>query len=164
MPKKVRPVPKGYHTVTPGLSVQGADAFIKFCKKAFGAKEILRMPGPGGAVMHAELAIGDSRIMCGDENPAFGRKSAKTLGDSPVQLYIYTEKCDALIKKAVAAGATVAMPAADMFWGDRMGSVVDPFGNTWGIATHIEDLTPREMKKRGDAWMKEMAAKGGASE
>jgi PhnB protein len=161
---KVRPVPKGYHSVTPGLAVQGADAFIKFCKKAFGAKEIMRMPGPGGAVMHAELRIGDSHIMCGDEMPGIGNKSAKALGGSPVQLYVFVPKCDAVFKKAVAAGATVRMPVANMFWGDRMGTVVDPFGNTWGIATRIENLTPREMKKRGDAWMKQQAAAAATSE
>src|SRR5262245_25533120 len=127
---KVRPVPKGYHSVTPGLAVTGADAFIKFCKKAFGAKEILRMPGPGGSVMHAELKIGDSHVMCGEEMPGMGNRSAKTLGGTPIQLYIYVPNCDAVYKKALKAGATVAMPMDDMFWGDRMGSVLDPFGNT----------------------------------
>jgi PhnB protein len=155
---KVRPIPKGYHSVTPGLSVQGADAFIKFCKKAFGAKEVMRMAGPGGSVMHAELVIGDSHIMCGEEMPSIGNKSAKTLGGTPVQLYIFVPNCDAVFKKAIAAGAAVRMPMANMFWGDRLGSVIDPFGNTWGIATRIENLTPREMKKRGDAWMKQQAA------
>jgi PhnB protein len=155
--KKVRPVPKGYHTVTPGLAVQGADTFIRFCKKAFGAKEVMRMPGPGGAVMHAELLIGNSHVMVNDEMPGMGNKSATSLGGSPATLYIYVEKCDAVFKKAVAAGAMIKMPMENMFWGDRMGVVVDPFGNTWSIASRIEDMSPREMKKRGEAWMKQMA-------
>jgi len=158
---KVRPIPKGYHSLTPGLSVQGADAFIKFCKKAFGAKEKLRMPGPGGSVMHAELTIGDSNVMVGEEMP-MGNKSAKTLGGNPIQLYIYVKNCDAVYKKALAAGATVRMPMADMFWGDRMGSVTDPFGNTWGIATRKKNLTPREMKKAGDAFMAQQMASSGS--
>jgi PhnB protein len=158
MPKKVKPVPKGYRTVTPGLSVQGADAFIKFCKKAFGAKEVLRMAGPGGSVMHAELEIGDSRIMIGDENPHWGNKSAKTLGGTPLTLHIYVPDCDAMVAKAVKAGATVLMPLADQFWGDRFGTVADPFGNVWAVATHGEDVDAKEMKKRGAKVMKEMAA------
>jgi PhnB protein len=157
MAKKVRPVPKGYHAVTPGLAVRGADKFIAFCRKGFGAKEVMRMPGPGGAVMHAELLIGDSRIMVGDEIPGMSNKSAAALGGSPVTFFVYVEKCDAVFKKAVAAGATVRMPMENMFWGDRMGQVMDPFGNTWAIASRIEDLSPREMKKRGEAWMKQMA-------
>ncbi|MEO7192004.1 MAG: VOC family protein [Vicinamibacterales bacterium] len=155
---KVRPVPKGYHTVTAGLSVKDAGAFIKFCKKAFGAKEVERMTGPGGGVMHAELIIGDSRVMCGDEMPSIGNKSAATLGGTPVQLYLQVEDCDRVFKKALAAGATVRMPLENMFWGDRMGSVVDPFGNTWGVATRIENVSPAEMKKRAKKWMAQMAA------
>jgi len=158
MPKKVKPVPKGYHTVTPALAVQGADAFIKFCKKAFGAKEIMRMKGPGGSVMHAEMEIGDSRLMVGDENPQWGNKSAKTLGGSPLTLHIYVPDCDAVVAKAVTAGATVGMPVIDQFWGDRYGTVVDPFGNVWGVGTHIEDVDGKEMKKRSAKMMKEMAA------
>ena len=158
MAKKVRPIPKEYHSVTPGLAVKDADAFIKFCKKAFGAREMVRMPGPGGGVMHAELQIGDSRIMTGDETPGFATKAARTLGGTPVNLMIYVEKADAVFKKALAAGATVAMPMSDMFWGDRYGCVTDPFGNVWGIATHIEDVPPREMKKRAAKAMADMAA------
>ena len=158
MLKKVRPVPKGYHTVSPALCVQGADAFIKFCKKAFGAKEIMRMTGPGGSVMHAEIEIGDSRLMVGDENPQWGNKSAKTLSGTPVTLHIYVPDCDAVVAKAVKAGATVGMPLADQFWGDRYGSVVDPFGNVWGVGTHIEDVDDKEIKKRSAKFMKEMAA------
>lgn len=155
MATKVRPVPKGYHSVNAALTVQGADAFIRFCKKAFGAKEAFRMAAPDGHVMHAELTIGDSRIMVGDEMPGFPQKSAKTLNGTPVNLFMYVEKCDAVFKKALAAGATVVMPLDNMFWGDRYGCVKDPLGNVWGIATHIEDLSPREMKKRA---LKSMAA------
>ena len=158
---KVRPIPKGYHSLTPGLSVKGADAFITFCKKAFGAKVISRMPGPNATVVHAELLIGDSHIMVGDEMPGMGAKSAKTLGGTPVSIYLFVPDCDKTFKKAVGAGATVRMPTSDMFWGDRYGQVEDPFGNLWGIATHIEDVSPREMKKRGAAWIKQMAAQAG---
>lgn len=155
---KVRPVPKGHGSITPGLTVTGADAFIRFCKKVFGAKVETRMTGPGGLVMHAALRIGDSLISVADEVPAMGNKSPKTLGGTSVALYLYTERVDAVFKKAVAAGATVRMPVTDMFWGDRTGTVVDPFGHTWSIATHIEDVTPLEMKKRSSTWVKRMAA------
>jgi PhnB protein len=154
---KVKPVPKGSRTLTPALCVQGADAFIKFCKKAFGAKEIMRMKGPGGSVMHAEVEIGDSRFMLADENPQWGNKSAKTLGATPVTLHLYVPDCDATIAKAVKAGAVVTMPAADMFWGDRYGHVVDPFGHVWGVATHVEDVDDKEMKRRSVKFSKEMA-------
>jgi PhnB protein len=159
---KVRPIPKGHQIVTPGLAVQGAAAFIAFCKKAFGAKEITRMLGPGGMVMHAELEIGGSKIMVGEEMPGMGNKSAKTLAGCPVSFYIYTEDCDAAYKKAVKAGCTGLMPPTDMFWGDRYGRLDDPFGHTWAVATHIEDVSPAEMKKRAKAFAKQMEA-GAAS-
>lgn len=159
---KVKPVPKGYHTVTPGLSVQGADAFIRFCKKAFGATEMLRLKGPGDSLMHAELMIGDSHVMVGDEHPHFGNKSAKSLSGTPLTLHIYVPDCDAVIARAIKAGAVAKMPAADMFWGDRYGTIEDPFGNVWGIATHIEDVDAKEMKKRGAKMLKDMAAKAPA--
>lgn len=155
---KVRPVPKGYHTVTAGISVAGAAEFIKFCKKAFGAKEVLRMGGPGGTIMHAEIMIGDTHIMVGDEVPGMAKKSAKTLGNTPLTLHMYVPDCDAAVKKATKAGATVRMPLADMFWGDRYGTVEDPFGNIWAIATHIEDMDAKEMKRRGAKFMKQMQA------
>lgn len=158
---KVRPIPKGYHIVTTGLAVQGADAFIKFCKKAFGAKEVLRLPAPDGSIMHAEIMIGDTRIMVGEENPSTGNKSAKTLGGSPASLHIYSEDCDKAFKKAVAAGATPLMPPTDMFWGDRYGRLMDPFGHSWGVATNIEIVTPAQMKKRSKEFFKAMAAQGG---
>ena len=154
---KVKPIPKGYHAITPGLVVEGADAFIKYCKKAFGAKEIMRMPGPGGSVMHAELEIGDSRMMVADPNPR-GNPPAKALGGTPVTLHVYVPNCDAVCKKAIAAGGKAIMPVSDMFWGDRYGLVEDPFGNRWGIATHQEDVSPKEMKKRGAEMMKQMSS------
>ena len=154
---KVRPIPKGQHTLTPGIAVQGAAAFITFCKKAFGAKELARMHMPDGLVMHADLLIGDSHLMVADEMPAMGNTSAKTLGGSPANLYIYVANCDAVFKKALKAGAAVRMPMADMFWGDRMGTLVDPFGNSWSVATRIQNMTPREQKKRGAAWLAQMA-------
>jgi PhnB protein len=151
-------VPKGYYTLTTGVCVKGAAAFIQFRKKAFGAKELLHLPGPGGLVIHSDLQIGDSRLMAGDEMPGMGNKSAATLGGTPATLHLYVPNCGAPMNKAVAAGATIAMPAADMFWGDRYGRIVDPFGNGWALATHVEDVTPAEMKKRA----KKMFAGAGA--
>jgi uncharacterized glyoxalase superfamily protein PhnB len=161
---KVKPIPKGYGTVTPGLAIQGASDFIKFCKKVFGAKEITVMKGPGNSIMHAELQIGTSRIMLGEEMPSFGTISAKTIGGSPVTLNVYVENCDAVFAKALKAGATAVMPPADMFWGDRYARLTDPFGNHWSVATHIEDVSPAEMRKRGKAFAKQMeaAAAGGS--
>ena len=157
MAKKVKPVPTGYRTVTASVTVQGADAFIKFCKKAFGGKELLRMKGPGGSVMHAEVEIGDSRIMVSDEMPGAGKSSAKALGNTPLTLFLYVPDCDAVASKAVKAGAVTRMPQTDMFWGDRYGTLEDPFGNIWGIGTHIENVDPAELKKRTAAMVKQMA-------
>jgi uncharacterized glyoxalase superfamily protein PhnB len=142
MPKKVKPVPSGYHSVTPALNQSDAARTIEFCKKAFGAKERMRMPGPGGKIMHAELQIGDSIIMLNDaiQEPA-----------QPAGLFLYVPDVDKTVGKAVKAGATVLMPVQDMFWGDRFGRVEDPSGNRWGIATHREDVPPKEMKKRAAA-------------
>jgi len=142
MPKKVKPVPKGFHAVTPALNQANAAQTIDFCKKAFGAKERMRMAGPGGKIMHAEIVIGDSIVMLNDEmqEPA-----------QPASLFLYVQDVDKTIAKAVKAGATVLMAAQDMFWGDRFGRIADPAGNKWGIATHREDVTPREMKKRATA-------------
>ena len=157
MPKKVKPVPKGFHTITPAISIQGADAFIKFCKKAFGAKEVMRMKGPGGSIMHAQLQIGDSHLMVGDEHPQFGNKSAKTHGGTPVTLHVYVPDCDAVVAKAVKAGAVARHPLSDQFWGDRYGTIEDPFGNIWGIGTRIEDVDDKELKRRTAKMAKEMA-------
>ena len=139
MPKKVRPIPKGYHAVTPALNLENASQTIDFCKKAFGAKVRMSMPAPGGKIAHAELQIGDSVVMLNDamQEPA-----------RPAGLFLYVDNVDKTFAKATKAGAEVIMPVQDMFWGDRFGRVRDPQGNTWGIATHKEDVTPKEMKKR----------------
>jgi uncharacterized glyoxalase superfamily protein PhnB len=154
---KVKPIPEGSHTITPGLVVRGGKKALEFYKAAFGAKELGVMYGPDGkSVMHAELKIGDSKLYIGDEMPEMGAVSPQKLGGSPVTLHIYTEDCDALFKRAVAAGAKVKMPLADMFWGDRYGKVTDPFGHEWGISTHKEDVSEAEMEKRGKEWMASM--------
>ena len=158
MAKHVRAVPEGCHTVTPYLTVRGADRAIEFYKRAFGAKEQMRMPGPGGnGIMHAELKIGDSRVFLSDEFPDMGCRSPQSLGGTASSLHLYVKDVDAAFKKAVAAGAQVKMPVADMFWGDRYGKLIDPFGHEWGIATHKDDLTPQEISKRAKAFFAQMA-------
>jgi PhnB protein len=151
MPAK--PIPDGYHSVTPYLYVSGAADALEFWKKAFGTTELLRMPGPNGTLSHAEVKIGNSIIMFADEHPDFGNKSPKTLGGVSGGFMIYTEDADAMFAKAVAAGATVFRPLADQFYGDRSGTVTDPFGHVWTIATHKEDLTPAQIDERFAAWM-----------
>ena len=136
----VKAIPDGFHSLTPGCVVDGAAKAIDFYKKVFGAEEAVRMPGPNGVVMHAELRIGDSLFMIGDGTPAMPRHS--------MHLMLYTTDADAVFKRAVDAGCTVVQPMQDMFWGDRAGSVADPFGNEWFIATHKEDVSPAEMKER----------------
>jgi PhnB protein len=142
MPKKVRPIPKGYHAVSPSLTQDDARQTIEFCKKAFGAKVLMRMQGPGGKIMHAEVLIGDSIVMLNDvmQEPA-----------QPANLFLYVQDVDKTVARASKAGATVLMPPQDMFWGDRFGRIQDPSGNRWGIATHREDVPPKEMKKRAAA-------------
>ena len=155
---KVKPIPEGSHSITAGLVVRGGRKAIEFYKTVFGAKELSVMNGPDGkSVMHAELQIGDSKFYVGDEMPEMGAVSPQSLGGSAVSLNIYTEDCDAMFKRAVAAGATVKMPLTDMFWGDRYGKLTDPFGHNWGIATHKEDVSDTEMEKRGKEWMASMA-------
>jgi PhnB protein len=162
MAQKVKPIPEGYHTLTPSLIVDGADKAIAFYKKALGAEEIFRMNGADGkTVMHSELKIGDSRFFVSDEMRDMGCQSPKTLGGSPVALFLYVEDVDASFKRALDAGATVRMPVQDMFWGDRYGKLADPFGHEWGMATHKEDVSPEEMRKRGEAAMAEMGKKTG---
>lgn len=141
---KVNPIPEGFGTVTPHLVVRGAAKAIEFYKAAFGAEELFSMPGPGGAVMHAEMTIGNSRIMICDEFPEMCR-SPQTLGGSPVTLHVFVPDVDAAVNRAVKAGAKVTMPVSDMFWGDRYGKVCDPFGHEWSVATHVKDLTPEEI-------------------
>lgn len=144
--------PDGYHAVTPYLIVKGAARALDFYKEALGAEELMRMAGPDGSVAHAEIKVGDSILMLGDENPAWGAK-APDAGGSPVGLMLYVPDVDARFGKAVAAGATVKKPVQDQFYGDRSGSLVDPFGHTWTIATHVEDVAPEEMERRAAAWM-----------
>lgn len=139
--------PEPYHSVTPYLIVQGGVAAIEFYTKAFGAIERMRMPGAGGKIGHAELLIGDSVIMLADEHPEIGALSPQTIGGSAVSFSIYVPDCDASIAQAIAAGATADRPAADMFYGDRTGSVKDPYGYTWHLMTHIKDVSPEEMQQ-----------------
>ena len=149
MTKKVKPIPDGYHSVTPYLVIDGAAKAIDFYKKVFGATEMMRMANPDGSrVGHAELKIGDSPIMLADENPEMGAKSARTLGGSPISLMVYVEDVDARVAQAVAAGATLTRPVANQFYGDRTGGVDDPFGYHWYLATHVEDVPPDELEKR----------------
>jgi len=158
----VKPVPDGYHTVTPYMTVRGAAKAIDFYKEAFGAVEVLRMPMPDGSVAHAEIKIGDSVIMMGEENPAWGNKSPQALGGTPTGLMIYVPDCDAVFARALAAGATVSKPLTDQFYGDRSGTVIDPFGHQWTLATHVEDVPPEEMQTRMDAMMAQMGGAGAA--
>jgi PhnB protein len=156
--KKVSPIPKGYHTVTPGLAVRNAAQAIEFYKKAFGAKEKMRMPGPDGkTIMHAELQIGDSHIMVGEEDPKMNHLSPQSLNGTPVNLHVYVKNVDKVFEQVVKAGATVMMPVTDMFWGDRYGHVVDPFGHKWGIATRKRNLSAKEMKKGAEEWFAQQA-------
>jgi PhnB protein len=149
-----QPIPAGYHAVTPYLAVNGAARAIEFYKTAFGATEVMRLPGPDGKIAHAEIKIGDSIIMLADENLEWGNRSPQTLGGSPVMIALYIVDVDTVAHRAVAAGATLLVPIADQFYGDRSGRLADPFGHVWMIATHIEDVPPEEMQKRFDAMMK----------
>jgi PhnB protein len=149
--KTPQPIPEGYHTVTPYLVLQGAASALDFYKRAFGAKELVRMPGPGGRIMHAEIKIGDSPVMLADEAPERGHRGPHALGGTPVGICLYVEDVDSLAAQAVAAGAKVIMPVTDQFYGDRSGTFTDPYGHQWTIATHKEDVSPEEMKQRMQA-------------
>jgi PhnB protein len=153
----VKPVPEGYHTVTPYLTVDDAAKAIEFYKDAFGATERVRMNAPDGKVGHAELEIGDSLVMLSDPFPQASTKSPKELGGTSSSVFLYVEDVDAVVKQATNAGASITMEVADQFWGDRFGSVADPFGHIWSIATHVEDLTPEEITERSKAAMAEMS-------
>ncbi len=146
MPAK--PIPEGYHTLTPSLPVEDAAQAIEFYKQAFGARERVRMPGPDGKIAHAELEIGDSLITLADPFEQAAAKPPTQLGGASASVLLYVEDVDAVVDAAVDAGATVTGPVADMFWGDRYGTVTDPFGHVWQIATHKEDLTPEELAER----------------
>ena len=152
-----QPVPEGYSTLTPYLAVEDASTAIDFYQRALGAKERVRMAGPGGSIMHAEIEIGDSLFMVSDPFPQSSTTPPKELGGTTVSLMLYVEDVDAAYKRAVDAGATSLMEPDDMFWGDRFGSVQDPFGHSWTIATHVEDVSPEEMQKRSEEWMTQMA-------
>jgi PhnB protein len=151
----VKAIPDGYYTVTPYLVVNGAAAAIDYYKKAFGAVELVRMPGPGGKIMHAEIKIGNSPIMLGDEAPERDVKGPLSLGGSPVGICLYVPNVDAMFGAAIAAGGKALYPVKDQFYGDRSGTLIDPFGHKWTVATHIEDVSPDEMRKRMEAAMKE---------
>ena len=158
MADKVNPIPKGFHTITPALVARNADRAIDFYKRAFGAEEVSRMPGPDGkTVMHAELRIGDSTFFLGDEMPGMGYVSPEALKGTSQSLHLYVQDVDAAFDRAIKAGATVKMPVADMFWGDRYGKVTDPFGHEWGLGTHKEDVDPQEMEKRAKAAFAQMS-------
>jgi PhnB protein len=155
MAKAKKAVPEGFHTVTPQLTLDNAAQAIDWYKKALGAEELSRAPGPDGKLMHAEIKIGDSKIMVNDA--VMGNKGPKMLGGSPASLWLYVDDCDALFNRAVGAGAQVRMPVADQFWGDRCGTVADPHGYSWTIATHKEDLTREEIEKRQEEFFKQFA-------
>jgi len=144
----VKPIPDGYHTVTPYLIIKGATAALEFYKKALGAKELARYPMPDGTIAHAEIQIGNSRVMLGEESPERGFRSPQTLGGSGTGLCLYVEDIDAWFKRAVDAGGKVLRPVEKQFYGDRTGTFIDPYGHNWTISTHVEDVTDEEMVRR----------------
>ena len=153
MPAKVKPIPEGYATVTPYLVVRGAERAIEFYKKAFGAEERARMPGPGGLLVHAEVKIGNSIVMLCDEMPGMERwVSPESLNGTTAALHLYVTDVDAAFQRAVGAGATVSMPLMDAFWGDRYGKLTDPFGHEWSLATHQHDYTAEEIEKNAESF------------
>ena len=149
--KKAKPIPKGYHAVTPYLSVKGAASAIEFYEKVFGAKEVMRIPGPHGTIGHAEIQINNCRIMLADEYPDMNFRSPQAFGGTPVHIHLYVKNSDDVAERAVAAGAKMLRPVQDQFYGDRSGSVEDPFGHVWHVATHTKDISMSEMKKRAAA-------------
>jgi PhnB protein len=153
-----KPIPEGYHTVTPYLAVDDAAQAIEYYKKAFGAKERGRMETPDGNIGHAELEIGDSLVMLSDPFPQASTRPPKELGGTTASVFMYVDDVDAFVQRAVDAGATITMEVADQFWGDRFGSVQDPFGHSWGIATHVEDVPPEEMAERAKTAMAAMSS------
>lgn len=151
MATNVKPIPDGYHSVTPYLIIKGAAAAIDYYKKVFGATELFRMAGPDGKVGHAEIKIGDSPIMLADEHPDLGHVGPQTLGGTSVGIMIYVDNVDTMFKAAIAAGGQQVKPVEDQFYGDRSGTLKDPFGHMWTVATHVEDVAPEEMEKRAAA-------------
>ncbi len=150
-----KPIPEGYHTATPYLIIQGAAKAIEFYKKAFGATELLCLAGPDGCIAHGEIKIGDSPIMLADEFPQMGYRGPLALGGSPVGIYLYVDNADLLFNRAVEAGAKVVKPMQDQFYGDRNGTLTDPFGHQWTIGTHTEDVSMDEINRRFEAMMKQ---------
>jgi PhnB protein len=157
MAHNVKAIPEGYHTISPSLTCKDAARAIDFYKKAFNAQEIMRMPSPDGKISHAELRIGDSIIFLNDE---MGPMTGASTGTPRIYLFLYVEDADKTFDSAVKAGAKVEMPLENQFWGDRFGKLTDPFGHEWGVATHVEDLTPEEIDKRATAFFAKMAAHG----
>ena len=156
MPAAKKPIPEGYHSITPVLIAHDAAAALAWYAKAFGAKELMRFPSPKGKIAHAEIEIGDSRVMIADEFPEMGAKSPKTVGGSPATMHLYLPDADAGVARAVDAGAKVVRPVKDQFYGDRSGTIEDPFGYVWHVATHKEDVPEAELKRRAEAAFKEM--------
>jgi PhnB protein len=148
MAGKVKPIPDGYATATPYLCVNDAAKALDFYKKAFGAQEIMRFPQPDGKIGHAEIQIGDSKIMLSDEAPEMNHRSPKSLGGTPVSIMLYVEKVDSIVERAVAAGARIVQPVDNKFYGDRAGTIEDPFGHSWHVATHVEDVSMEELQRR----------------
>ena len=155
----VRPIPDGYSSVTPYLIVKGAAQAIDYYKMAFDAQELMRVPGPGATIAHAEIQIGNARIMLGDESPQTVNKSPATLGGSGIDLMLYVTDVDDTFQRAISAGGKVTQPVKDQFYGDRSGTVTDPFGHIWTIATHVEDVAPAELQRRMQAAMKAAPAR-----
>ncbi len=160
-PKRVSPTPASFHTITPQLTVRDAAQAIDFYKRAFGAREVMRMASPDGKVMHAELKIGDSLFFLGDEFPESGCRSPQSLGGTSGSLHVYVPNVDATFKRAVDAGAQARMPVSDMFWGDRYAKVADPCGHEWGLPTNKEDPTPTQQKKRAEEFSKRAGGQHG---
>ena len=153
----VKPIPEGYHSVTPYLVIKGASAAIDYYKRVFGATERMRMDAPGGMIGHAELNVGDSVVMLADEFAEQGFRGPRAFGGSPVSLLLYVENVDDVWKRAIQAGAKELKPLSDQFYGDRMGTLEDPFGHVWSLATHVEDIPPEEMQRRSEEMMKQQA-------
>lgn len=158
----VSKIPPGFHSVTSSLIVRNAAQAIDFYKKALGAEELMRMEGPDGKIGHAEIKIGDSIVFITDESPAMGTKSPQTLGGTASNLYLYVEDVDSAFQRATSAGGKATMPVTDMFWGDRFGQFVDPYGHTWGLSTHTEDLSEQEIEKRAADFYAQMAQRKSA--
>ena len=151
MTNKVKPVPEGYHTLTPYLTIRNAAQALEFYKRAFGAEESFRIASPDGKIGHAEIRIGDSAIMLSDEFPEMGARSPESIGGSPVMLHLYVENVDELVERAVKTDGRLERPVADQFYGDRGGMITDPFGHKWWVATHVEDVPPDELERRSKA-------------